>query len=55
MKEIALDVTINNLFNEQYETNAWVYSAMVDGERYKEDGYFTQAGTNTMARVTFKF
>lgn len=45
MKEIALDVTINNLFNEQYETNAWVYSAMVDGERYKEDGYFTQAGT----------
>ena len=24
MKEIALDVTINNLFNEQYETNAWV-------------------------------
>ena len=55
MKEIALDVTINNLFNEQYETNAWVYSAMVDGERYKEDGYFTQAGTNAMARVTFKF
>ncbi|WP_298549948.1 TonB-dependent receptor [uncultured Parabacteroides sp.] len=55
MKEIALDVTVNNLFNEQYETNAWVYSAMVDGERYKEDGYFTQAGTNAMARVTFRF
>lgn len=55
MKEIALDVTINNLFNEKYETNAWVYSAMVGGERYKEDGYFTQAGTNAMARVTFKF
>lgn len=55
MKEIRLDVTINNLFNEQYETNAWVYSAIVDGERYKEDGYFTQAGTNAMARVTFKF
>lgn len=55
MKEIGLDVTVNNLFNEQYETNAWVYSAIVDGERYKEDGYFTQAGTNAMARMTFKF
>lgn len=55
MKEIALDVTVNNLFNEQYETNAWVYSAIVGGERYKEDGYFTQAGTNAMARVTFRF
>lgn len=55
MKEIALDVTVNNLFNEKYETNGWVYSAMVGGERYMEDGYFTQAGTNAMARVTFRF
>ncbi len=55
MKEIRVDVTVNNLFNEQYETNAWVYSAIVDGKRYKEDGYFTQAGTHAMARVTFKF
>lgn len=55
MKEIGLDVTVNNLFNTKYETNAWVYSAIVGGKRYKEDGYFTQAGTNAMARVTFKF
>lgn len=55
IKEIGLDITVNNLFNEKYETNAWVYSAMVGGERYKEDGYFTQAGINAMARVTFKF
>lgn len=55
MKEIGLDLTVNNLFNEQYETNAWVYSAIVDGKRYKEDGYFCQAGINAMARATFKF
>lgn len=55
MKEISIDLTINNLFNEQYETNAWVYSALVDGQRYKEDGYFTQAGIHAMGRVTFKF
>jgi iron complex outermembrane receptor protein len=55
IKEIALDLTIYNLFNEQYETNAWAYSAIVNGERYTEDGYFTQAGTHVMARATFKF
>ena len=55
MKEITLDVTINNLFNEKYETNAWVYSYIENGTRKKDDGYFTQAGTNAMARITFKF
>lgn len=55
LKELAVDVTVNNLFNERYETNGWVYSAMVGGERYTEDGYFTQAGTHAMARVSFRF
>ena len=48
-------MTINNLFNEKYETNAWVYSYIENGTRKKDDGYFTQAGTNAMARITFKF
>ena len=43
------------LFNEKYETNAWVYSYIENGTRKKDDGYFTQAGTNAMARITFKF
>lgn len=55
MKEVAVDVTVNNLLNEKYETGGWVYSALVDGERYTEDGYFTQAGTHAMARVAFRF
>lgn len=55
MKEIAVDLTINNLFNEKYETGGWVYSALVAGERYTEDGYFTQASTHVMARVTCRF
>lgn len=31
IKEIGVDVTINNLFNEKYETNAWVYSYIENG------------------------
>ena len=55
IKEIGIDVTINNLFNEKYETNAWVYSYIENGTLKKDDGYFTQAGTSAMARITFKF
>ncbi|MDD4513956.1 TonB-dependent receptor plug domain-containing protein [Massilibacteroides sp.] len=55
VKEISLDVTVNNLFNEKYETNGWVYSYYSGGERGKQDGYFTQAGTNAMARVSLRF
>ena len=55
MKEIALDLTINNIFNEEYETSGWVYSYYSGGQRAVEDGIFTQAGTNTMVRLTFKF
>lgn len=55
MKELDLDITVNNLFNEQYETNAWASETIVDGQPYNEAGYFTQAGINVMARITLKF
>lgn len=55
MKEIGVDVMVNNLFNHQYEANAWVYSYLEGGERRKMDGYFTQAGANFMGRLTLKF
>jgi iron complex outermembrane receptor protein len=54
-KEMALDVSVNNLFNEMYETNGWVWSYILDGKRMQDMGYFTQAGTNVMARVTLNF
>ncbi|MGC9354900.1 MAG: TonB-dependent receptor, partial [Mariniphaga sp.] len=54
-KEIALHLMVNNLFNEEYESNAWVYSYILGGERYKMDGYFPQAGRHFMAGIDFKF
>ncbi|MDR1499876.1 MAG: TonB-dependent receptor [Tannerellaceae bacterium] len=55
MKEVSIDININNIFNERYATNAWVYSYMLGGERFKDDGYFTQAGAHAMARLTMRF
>jgi iron complex outermembrane receptor protein len=55
MKEIAFNLMLNNVLNEQYETNAWIYRYYYGGNEYKMDGYFPQAGFNFMAGVTLKF
>ncbi|NQU53099.1 MAG: TonB-dependent receptor [Bacteroidetes bacterium] len=54
-KEITLHFMANNLFNHTYESNAWVYSYIYGGERYKMDGYYPQAGVHFMFGVDFKF
>ncbi|MBP7507505.1 MAG: hypothetical protein KA807_06780, partial [Prolixibacteraceae bacterium] len=53
--QIELHLLINNILNEEYETNAWVYSYIFGGERYAMDGFFPQAGTNFLLGVNFKF
>jgi iron complex outermembrane receptor protein len=53
--EIKLHLMVNNLLNEMYESNAWVYSYIFGGERYEMDGYFPQAGRHFMVGVDFSF
>ena len=55
MEEITFNLLLNNIFNEIYETNAWVYKYRLGGNEYKQDGYFPQAGFNFMAGVILKF
>jgi iron complex outermembrane receptor protein len=52
---VTVDLALNNLFNEKYESNAWVYRYVESGQYNKMDGYFPQAGLNLMAGVTLKF
>ena len=54
-KEVNLHLMVNNLFDTQYENNAWVYSYILGGQRYAMDGYFPQAGINFMAGLDIKF
>ena len=51
-KELKLNLLVNNIFNEEYESNAWVYSYYYEGKRNKMDGYFPQAGTNFIFSVS---
>ncbi len=53
--EMIFKLAVNNILNEKYETNAWVYRYYFDQVHYSLDGYFPQAGTNVMAGITVKF
>jgi iron complex outermembrane recepter protein len=53
--QITARLSVNNLFNVEYESNAWVYSYILGGERYKMDGYFPQAGRHFMIGVDLRF
>lgn len=59
VKNISLTFKINNLFNEEYETNAWVwrgYNNTKDGtENIESFGYFPQAGRNFLFGVKLRF
>lgn len=55
VKRIELNLLVNNIFSEEYETNAWVYSYLLGGERYAMDGYFPQAGINFLVGANIRF
>lgn len=53
-EELSVMAQINNLFNTEYETNAWVYRYILDGQPYTMDGYFPQAGIHAMVSLNLK-
>jgi iron complex outermembrane receptor protein len=57
LKKIALSLffSVNNIFNAKYESNAWVWRAVVGKDDYFEDGYFPQAGINFLGGVKVRF
>ena len=55
IKEIELTLKVNNLLDEEYESNAWVYRYYLGNQFYEMDGYFPQAGINFLAGIKLKF
>jgi iron complex outermembrane receptor protein len=60
IKEISLNLLINNLFDEVYESNGYTYSYYyrpLDSEdaSITEKFYYPQAGTNFLMGVNLKF
>lgn len=54
-KEVVLRLMVNNVFDEQYESNAWVYRYYYEGNEGVIDGYYPQAGINYMFGISLKF
>lgn len=54
-KKLTFHLQVNNLLNEEYESNAWAYSYILGGKRYTMDGYFPQAGRHFMAGIDIAF
>ena len=54
-KKMNFTFSINNLFNEKYETHAWVYRYIYGGQEYNMNGYFPQAGINFMGGISISF
>jgi len=54
-KECALNLMVNNILSEEYETNAWIYRYNEGGANKYMDGYFPQAGINFLAGVNLRF
>ena len=54
-KAIKFNLLINNLFNEEYEVNGYVWSYYLGSKRCNDLHHFAQAGTNFMAAVTLLF
>lgn len=57
VKSLNLQLYVNNIFDLNYEANAWVYRAQFvsDGSESRQDGYFPQAGINFMAKIGVEF
>jgi len=46
---------VNNVLNHMYESNAWVYSYYLQGERNQMVGYYPQAGRSFMLGLQIGF
>lgn len=53
-KNVDIFLLVKNIFNVEYESNAWVYRYILGGENKKLDGYFPQAGTYYLAGLTLR-
>ncbi len=54
-KEITAYILVRNLFDIEYESNAWTYRYYSGGSEQQLLNYFPQAGTNFMTGVQLRF
>lgn len=54
-KELKATLLVNNIFDQEYESNGYTYGYVSEGETIRENFYFPQAGVNFLAGLSIKF
>ncbi len=54
-KRVAVTLLVNNVFNSLYESKAWSYRYVYNGDEYVDQGYYPQAGTNFLLGLEIGF
>ncbi|MEQ8425803.1 MAG: TonB-dependent receptor, partial [Cyclobacteriaceae bacterium] len=55
LKEFAISLQVNNIFDIAYESNGYTYGYIGGGETIRQNYYYPQAGRNFMAMLSMKF
>lgn len=55
IREIGINLLLNNVFNSLYEANGYTFSYIYGGEKTTENYYYPMAGFNFLAALTLKF
>jgi iron complex outermembrane recepter protein len=53
--ELGINFLVGNIFNAKFETNAWIYRYIEQGEEQYMDGFFPQAGRHFFTGLSIKF
>lgn len=54
-REINFSFLVNNILDEEYESNGYTWGYLAGPTAYRENYYYPQAGRNFMGMVTLKF
>lgn len=55
LREINFSFMINNILDEEYESNGYTWGYLAGPVEYRENYYYPQAGRNFMAMMSIKF
>jgi iron complex outermembrane receptor protein len=55
IKQVDLTLLARNIFDQQFEANAWSYRYVFDGSTTIDQGFFPQAGTNFLLGINVHF
>lgn len=55
IRQISISFLLNNVFDEQYESNGYTWGYLAGPDHYRENYYYPQAGRNFMVMVALSF